>query len=117
VSDSRPERVIMHGELSLDKVSDAVAATLDELNVNTGPSVRADAHGDVEHLVPRNASLGDVELSIVVPALNEEITVGEFIEWCKEGLKRSGVRGQILIVDSSTDDTARIVLEHGGEVL
>jgi len=28
-----------------------------------------------------------------------------------------GVRGQILIVDSSNDNTARIVLEHGGEVL
>ena len=49
--------------------------------------------------------------------MNEEITVGEFIDWCKEGLERAGVSGQILIVDSSTDDTARIVLEHGGEVL
>jgi len=71
----------------------------------------------IEHLVPGNSSLGNVELSIVVPALNEEITVGEFIEWCKEGLERAGVNGQILIVDSSTDATARIVLEQGGEVL
>src|SRR3979490_2093978 len=70
-----------------------------------------------EQLVPVDASPGNVELSIVVPALNEEITVGEFIEWCKEGLKRAGVNGQVLIIDSSTDDTARIVLEHGGEVL
>ena len=63
--------------------------------------------GAIEHLLPRNATLDEVELSIVVPALNEEITVGEFIEWCKEGLKRAGVTGQILIVDSSTDDTAQ----------
>jgi len=75
------------------------------------------SRGVIEHLVPGNPSLGDVELSIVVPALNEEITVGEFIEWCKEGLARAGVNGQILIVDSSTDATARIVLDHGGEVL
>ena len=73
--------------------------------------------GVIEHLMPGNAALDNVELSIVVPALNEEITVGEFIDWCKEGLERAGVSGQILIVDSSTDDTARIVLEHGGEVL
>src|SRR5436190_5990162 len=73
--------------------------------------------GVIEHLVPENWSPADVELSIVVPALNEEITVGEFVEWCKEGLQRAGVNGQILIVDSSTDSTARIVLEHGGEVL
>jgi glycosyltransferase involved in cell wall biosynthesis len=71
----------------------------------------------IEHLLPGNASLGNVDLSIVVPALNEEITVGEFIEWCKEGMERAGVNGQVLIVDSSSDDTARIVLEHGGEVL
>jgi len=71
----------------------------------------------VEHLLPESAAVDNVELSIVVPALNEEITVGEFIEWCKEGLKRAGVVGQILIVDSSTDNTAKIVLQHGGEVL
>jgi glycosyltransferase involved in cell wall biosynthesis len=71
----------------------------------------------IEHLVPDNAPLDGVDLSIVVPALNEEITVGEFIDWCKEGLQRAGLKGQILIVDSSTDATARIVLEHGGEVL
>jgi hypothetical protein len=53
----------------------------------------------------------------VIPALNEEITVGEFVDWCKEGLQRAGVTGQILIVDSSTDKTPQIVLAHGGEVL
>jgi len=71
----------------------------------------------IKHCVPGNAARDGVELSIVVPALNEEITVGEFVEWCKEGLERAGVNGQVLIIDSSTDDTARIVLEHGGEVL
>jgi glycosyltransferase involved in cell wall biosynthesis len=71
----------------------------------------------VEHLVPANMPLDNVELSIVVPALNEEITVGEFVDWCKEGLRRAGVTGQVLIVDSSSDNTPNIVLEHGGEVL
>ena len=70
-----------------------------------------------EHLVPEGMVLNEVELSIVVPALNEEITVGEFVEWCKEGLKQAGVTGQVLIVDSSTDNTPDIVLQHGGEVL
>jgi glycosyltransferase involved in cell wall biosynthesis len=84
---------------------------------NNALTAETASRGVIEHLVPENPSLGDVELSIVVPALNEEITVGEFVEWCKEGLTRAGVNGQILIVDSSTDATARIVLEHGGEVL
>jgi glycosyltransferase involved in cell wall biosynthesis len=71
----------------------------------------------IEHLLPPGADPGPVELSIVVPSLNEEITVGEFVDWCKEGLARAGVSGQILIVDSSTDKTPEIVLAHGGEVL
>jgi glycosyltransferase involved in cell wall biosynthesis len=85
--------------------------------VNDTQSAIAEPPRVIEHLVPGGAPLDAVELSIVVPALNEEITVGEFVEWCKEGLKRAGVSGQILIVDSSTDNTARLVLEHGGEVL
>jgi len=73
--------------------------------------------GTIEHLIPPGAEASPVDVSIVVPSLNEEITVGEFVDWCKAGLERAGVRGQILIVDSSTDKTPDIVLAHGGEVL
>jgi glycosyltransferase involved in cell wall biosynthesis len=71
----------------------------------------------LEHLVPAGTPSEPVDLSIVVPSLNEEITAGEFVDWCKEGLERAGIRGQVLIVDSSTDKTPAIVLAHGGEVL
>jgi hypothetical protein len=71
----------------------------------------------IQHLVPEGAPLDVVDVSIVVPALNEEITVGEFVDWCRQGLERAGVRGQILIVDSSIDKTSEIVLAHRGEVL
>src|SRR4051812_31497697 len=71
----------------------------------------------VEHLLPPGVVPGPVELSLVVPALNESITVGEFVDWCHQGLKQAGVTGQILIVDSSTDETPQIVLAHGGEAL
>jgi glycosyltransferase involved in cell wall biosynthesis len=77
----------------------------------------ASAPTAIEHLMPPGLKPGPVELSVVVPALNEAVTVGEFVDWCHEGLARAGVSGQILIVDSSTDDTPRIVLAHGGEVL
>lgn len=107
----------MQGELSFGKVGDTTAGTLEQWNVNNVSSMSAAPPDVIEHLVPENAPLGNVDLTIVVPALNEEITVGEFVEWCKEGLKRCGVSGQILIVDSSVDETPRIVLEHGGEVL
>jgi glycosyltransferase involved in cell wall biosynthesis len=59
----------------------------------------------------------DPEVSIVIPALNEEITIAEFVEWCKEGLAKAGVRGEILIVDSSTDSTTEKALAGGARVL
>ena len=75
-----------------------MAATLDNLNTDNMEFENAGSGCGIEHLHPEGTALGNVELSIVIPALNEEITVGEFIEWCKEGLKRAGVTGQILIV-------------------
>lgn len=57
------------------------------------------------------------ELSIVVPAMNEKITIAMFVDWCKQGLAAAGIRGEILIVDSSTDETPQIALELGARVL
>jgi glycosyltransferase involved in cell wall biosynthesis len=57
------------------------------------------------------------EVSIVIPALNEQLTIEEFISWCQEGLRATGVRGEILIIDSSTDATAELALRSGARVL
>lgn len=59
----------------------------------------------------------DPQLSIVVPALNEELTITDFVRWCQEGLASAGVVGEILIVDSSTDRTAELALAGGARVL
>lgn len=59
----------------------------------------------------------DPELSIVVPAMNEARTIAEFVRWCHEGLRKAGVRGEILIVNSSTDDTGALALAGGARVL
>jgi len=56
-------------------------------------------------------------VTILIPSLNESLTIGEFVDWCKEGLEKANVEGQILIVDSSTDDTPNIAEAHGAEVL
>ena len=57
------------------------------------------------------------ELSIVIPALNEELTITEFVQWCHEGMSTAGVIGEIVIVDSSTDRTAELALAAGARVL
>jgi hypothetical protein len=71
---------------------------------------------ELELLVPEH-DVDDPELSIVIPALNEELTIGDFIEWCKEGLAKAGVAGEILIVDSSMDRTREIAMSKGARVL
>lgn len=65
---------------------------------------------------PRN-DVADPELSIVIPALNEELTVGMFVDWCMTGLAEAGISGEVLIIDSSTDRTTETALEHGARVL
>lgn len=65
---------------------------------------------------PLSASEGP-EISIVVPALNERLTIGEFVDWCYEGLRTAGVSGEVIIVDSSSDDTWQIALSRGARVL
>jgi hypothetical protein len=69
-----------------------------------------------ELLVPAD-DVDDPQLSIVIPALNEALTITDFVAWCREGLEAAGVRGEILIVDSSTDDTPQLAVAAGARVL
>jgi glycosyltransferase involved in cell wall biosynthesis len=57
------------------------------------------------------------ELSVVIPALNEQTTISELVRWCHEGITQAGVTGEVVIVDSSTDMTAQRALEAGARVL
>jgi glycosyltransferase involved in cell wall biosynthesis len=68
-------------------------------------------------LLPENEPPGTPELSIVIPALDEEITIAEFIAWCQEGLRCARIHGEILIIDSSTDRTAERAVAGGARVL
>jgi glycosyltransferase involved in cell wall biosynthesis len=74
------------------------------------------AAAGVELLAPKD-DVDAPELSIVVPALDEELTIGEFVSWCKKGIERARVCAEILIVDSSTDRTAEIAVAGGARVL
>lgn len=67
-------------------------------------------------LVPRD-DVPDPEVSIVIPALDEERTIGDFVDWCMEGLSEAGISGEVLIVDSSSDRTAEIAVSRGARVL
>ncbi|WP_407935721.1 glycosyltransferase family 2 protein [Jatrophihabitans cynanchi] len=71
---------------------------------------------DVELLLPAD-DVVEPEVTILIPSVDEELTMGDFVAWCHEGLQAAGLVGEILIVDSSTDRTAQIALSGGARVL
>ena len=81
----------------------------------SGPDHRV-VDPEVELLVPAG-DVAEPEFSIVIPALNEALTIADFVAWCHEGLQKAGVAGEILIIDSGTDETAELALAGGARVL
>jgi glycosyltransferase involved in cell wall biosynthesis len=81
-----------------------------------GSGVAQPGAPEIELLVPADDAEAP-ELSIVIPALDEALTIEDFVAWCKEGLRKAGVSGEIVIVDSSTDDTPRLAQAAGARVL
>src|SRR5882762_7332699 len=59
-----------------------------------------------------------IDLTIVMPCLNEAETLGACIEKAQLGIERSGVRGEILVADNgSKDDSVRIAEQLGARVV
>jgi len=59
-----------------------------------------------------------VELTILMPCLNEAETLASCIDKAHLGLKRAGVRGEILVADNgSTDGSQEIARQHGARVV
>jgi glycosyltransferase involved in cell wall biosynthesis len=77
---------------------------------------QAGADPELQLLIPAE-DVAMPEFSIVIPALNEQLTIADFITWCQEGMRKANIVGEILIVDSSKDRTAEIALAHGARVL
>lgn len=69
------------------------------------------------HLLRPAVDVESPEVTILIPAVDEELTIADFVSWCHEGLRRAGAVGEILIVDSSTDRTAELALAGGARVL
>jgi len=59
-----------------------------------------------------------LELSIVLPCLNEERTVGVCIDKAQASLKNNHIIGEVIIADNgSTDQSVKIAKEHGARVV
>ncbi len=56
-------------------------------------------------------------VSVILPALNEEETVGECIIRIQQAFTHTGIHGEIIVSDSSTDRTAEIAEALGARVI
>jgi len=65
-----------------------------------------------------NPAAADIEVSIVMPCLNEEESIRQCIGMAQEGLERAGAEGEIVIADNgSTDGSQEIARELGARVV
>lgn len=59
-----------------------------------------------------------IELTVLMPCLNEALTLASCIDKARHFLDQAGIVGEVLIADNgSTDDSIEIALAHGAQVL
>jgi glycosyltransferase involved in cell wall biosynthesis len=58
-----------------------------------------------------------VDVTVILPARDEEKTIGEVIEKARRALEARGYTCEIIVADNSTDATPRIARERGGIVV
>ncbi|MCI5578073.1 MAG: glycosyltransferase family 2 protein [Oscillospiraceae bacterium] len=62
--------------------------------------------------------MDEVELTILMPCLNEQQTVAQCVRQARQFLSESGVHGEVLIADNgSTDNSAELAREAGARVV
>ena len=66
---------------------------------------------------PRSDTTSPLEVSVVLPALDEEHTIGECITKIQKVFHDYDINGEIIVVDSSTDKTATIAQSLGARVI
>ena len=57
------------------------------------------------------------KISVVIPALNEELNIGRVLDRVQEAFTKYNLHGEIIVVEaSSTDKTVEIAQAHGARV-
>jgi glycosyltransferase involved in cell wall biosynthesis len=62
--------------------------------------------------------MGEIEVSVVIPCLNEEKTLPACIETAKSAMQKAHISGEIIISDNgSTDQSVKVATAHGSRVV
>jgi len=65
----------------------------------------------------QSASRNSIDVSVILPALDEERTIGECITKIQKVFRNNAIAGEIIVVDSSTDRTSEIAASLGAKVI
>ncbi|MGH3016800.1 MAG: glycosyltransferase [Gaiellaceae bacterium] len=58
-----------------------------------------------------------LQISVVLPCLNEEGAVGAVVDQAWDGIHRSGLSGEVIVVDNgSSDRSVEVAAAHGATV-
>ena len=60
---------------------------------------------------------GPVEVTIVIPCLNEAATIGPCVEHAQATLRQHDINGEVVVADSSSDDSPVIATRAGARVV
>jgi glycosyltransferase involved in cell wall biosynthesis len=72
---------------------------------------------EIERASPAQAEQ-EIELSVVMPCLNERATLGKCIQKAREAMDRHGIHGEIIVADNgSTDGSQQIAADLGARVV
>ena len=73
---------------------------------------------DRQILLPPDADSDELELTVVLPCLNEAETLAVCISKAQASMRELGVKGEVLVADNgSTDGSQEIALAHGARVV
>jgi glycosyltransferase involved in cell wall biosynthesis len=61
-----------------------------------------------------DADLDPVDISVVMPCLNEEESVGTCVSWALDGIRKTGLHGEVIVCDNGSTDGSVLAARHAG---
>src|SRR5690349_19270551 len=68
----------------------------------------------VEQVNPTAAGEGALELSVIMPCLNEAESVGHCVEKARRAMEEIGIAGEVIVADNGSTDGSRQIAERAG---
>src|ERR1043166_7960331 len=76
------------------------------------------SHAQPTHITATRVGADDIEVSVVMPCLNEARTVGRCVAKAVRCLEELGIRAEVIVADNgSTDGSPAVAREHGASVV